>query len=264
MSAHDTGIEQQVVALDEGRAFVDRSYLHKTLVSGADAETWLNDLVTAGVEGLAGGSVRRSLLLSPTGHILAEFQVVRTDEGFLLLQAPGQPEPIEGLLAKYVLSSKVTLADVTDSFAAYETPDGIVTGGPPALVEASREAAEVHRIRSGKPAFPVDTGLKALPAEAGWESLVDFTKGCFLGQESVAKVKNLGHPPALILGLRTAGPAGVGDPVFDRSDDSEVGSITSVAPFEHGAAVIARIAWKARESELATMGMGELVPADRI
>jgi folate-binding protein YgfZ len=267
MTDNDTNLEIQIAALEAGRAFVDRTYLHKTRVGGTDAATWLNDLVTAGVEGLAEGRAVRSLLLSPTGHILAEFHVVRVDDGFILLQEPGQPEPVEGLLSKYVLSSKITLGDVTDSVSAFETADGIVLARPGAaenLDEVSREAAEAVRIRRGEPAFPMDTGLKALPAEAGWESLVDFNKGCFLGQESVAKVRNLGHPPALVLGIRTRGPAGVGDPVFVEGEvDTEVGAITSVAPLSGGTAAIARVTWSAREEPLATMGLGELVPAAR-
>jgi folate-binding protein YgfZ len=266
MTADDTSLDNQIAALDSGRGFVDRSYVHKTLVAGADAETWLNDLITAGVEEIEPEKPAPSLLLSPTGHILAMFHVARTGDGFVLIQEPNQPEPIDGLLAKYVLSSKVTLEDVTDSVPAFETSDGIALHRPDGLEEVARDAAEAARIRRGEPAFPVDTGLKALPAEAGWESLIDFGKGCFLGQESVAKVRNLGHPPALLLGLRTIAPAGIGDPVFVEGDSEphEVGTVTSTTPLRTGSAVIARIAWNAREARLATMGLGELRLVDRL
>ena len=62
-------------------------------VRGADAGAWLHDLVTADVEGLAAGQSRRSLLLTPTGRIRADFHVARIDDNtFFLLQAGEQPE----------------------------------------------------------------------------------------------------------------------------------------------------------------------------
>ena len=57
---------------------------------------------------------------------------------------------------------------------------------------------EVWRVRRGAPRMGVDFDEGALPAEAGVEDTIDITKGCFLGQESVAKIRNLGHPPHLL------------------------------------------------------------------
>ena len=83
-----------------------------TEVRGADAEGWLNDLVTAAIDRLAEGEALRSFLLSPTGRIRADVFVLRSraGDGFLLLQGPGQPDAIADLLAPYVLSSEVELA----------------------------------------------------------------------------------------------------------------------------------------------------------
>lgn len=104
-------LEEQVRALDEGRAFVDGSGLRMVEVGGGDAAAWLNDLVTAGVEDLAENEAVRSLLLTPTGRVRADFHVARASERFLLLQDPDQPKAIDDLLEPYVLSSDVALRD---------------------------------------------------------------------------------------------------------------------------------------------------------
>jgi folate-binding Fe-S cluster repair protein YgfZ len=78
------------------------------------------------------------------------------------------------------------------------------------------------------------------------ERLIDVTKGCFLGQESVAKVRNLGHPPTVLRHLRAEAPVAVGVSVL--AEGEPVGQITSAAPGRHGGSVlIARVDWHAGE-----------------
>ncbi len=230
-----------------------------TEIRGADAEGWLNDLVTASIDRLAEGEALRSFLLSPTGRIRADVYVLpaRAGEGFLLLQGPGQPDAIADLLAPYVLSSEVELAPSDPSgldlgprpgpvwTAGWEADAGAVTAGP--------EALESWRIRHGLASFPGDLDRDSLPAEAGLdvEPVIDRTKGCYLGQESVARVRNLGHPPRVVLGVRAETPLRPGSPV--RSNGADVGSVTSVEP-RAGLTGIVRIRWDARERELSADG----------
>ena len=101
------------------------------------------------------------------------------------------------------------------------------------------------RIRRGIPRFPVDLDEDSLPAEADLEPTIDFTKGCFLGQESVAKVRNLGHPPRVVLALRSEEPTSAGEPVLAGGD--EVGVVTSSTTIQHGSALLARVRWAARD-----------------
>ena len=75
---------------------------------------WLQDLVTADVEGMPDRRSLRSLLLTPTGRIRADFHVAAVDGSFLLLQAPEQPEGVDAILRPYVLSSDVQIEDRTD------------------------------------------------------------------------------------------------------------------------------------------------------
>ena len=93
-------------------------------------------------------------------------------------------------------------------------------------------AYEALRIAAHEPRFGLDTDHKTLPHEAGWiDSAVHLTKGCYRGQETVARVHNLGHPPRRLVFLHLDGsvdrlPAH-GDPV--ELDGKTVGSVGSAA-----------------------------------
>jgi folate-binding protein YgfZ len=275
-------LRDEVLALEEGRAFADRSSYRKTLVTGDDAGGWLNDLLTARLAGLAEGSARRSLLLTPTGRIRADVVVAAVAGGFLLLQDPVQPDPIGDLLAPYVLSSDVLVADRTSDLALFSVPGTAAarpgwSGHSPSvlgegrdilaatgaasrirsmmneqLVEVGDEALEIWRIRGGVPRFPVDLDGSSLPAEAGLEALIDTQKGCFLGQESVAKVRNLGHPPRVLRAVGSDGDMAVGDGVFSGS--VRVGEVTSAAPASGGGtACIVRIGWGGAAADITAL-----------
>jgi len=256
----EAAFEEQLEALEQERAFVDLRGWGLTEVRGTDAQGWLNDLVTASVVGLAEGEALRSFLLSPTGRIRADVRVLRAraGDGFLLLQETAQPETIADLLAPYILSSDVELARADPRgllvrprpslgwTAAWEArDDGSVAAGP--------EALEAWRIRHGFARFPVDLDADSLPAEAGLdvEPLIDRSKGCYLGQESVARVRNLGHPPRLVVGVRAEVPLRPGTRVRSRGDG--VGSVTSVEP-RGGSSAMVRIRWDARDTKLTAEG----------
>src|SRR5439155_8156413 len=104
-------------------AFADLSPWRKLSVQGADAPAWLGDLVSADIADLAPGRARRSLLLSPTGRVRAEFTVAAREEGYLLLQDPLQPHRLDGVLEPYVLSSAVTLDDRTADLPLISIPE---------------------------------------------------------------------------------------------------------------------------------------------
>jgi folate-binding protein YgfZ len=96
-------------------------------------------------------------------------------------------------------------------------------------VEAvSPAAAELVRIESGRPRHGFDMSEENLPAELGLERrAVSFTKGCYVGQEPVARMHYKGHPNRHLRGLRLQEPAEAGQPL--RLDGKEVGTITSAA-----------------------------------
>ncbi|MDQ3990844.1 MAG: hypothetical protein M3245_00840 [Actinomycetota bacterium] len=277
-------------ALAAGRAFVDLSPRRVVRVTGADARTWLGDLLTADIAGLAPGRATRSFLLAPTGHIRAEVMVACHDDGFLLVQDPAQPHAIDLLLAPYRLSSDVALEDRSDAVAVFAFPGqpapsgeerhrpSILGEGMEAVVPADRvpafrercrqagleeagaDAVERWRIEGGVPRFPLDLTPGSLPHEAGLDEAIDRDKGCFLGQEAVARVHNLGHPPFVVLPVRGAGAVRPGDRVVAGGED--VGAVTSATPTDGGgSAAIVRIRWAARGEAMATAAGVALSPA---
>jgi folate-binding protein YgfZ len=274
--------EEQLRALEEGRAYVEIDDVSVTEVSGGGARAWLHDLVTTDVESIGRLEARPCLLLTPTGRIRASFHVVGlADDAFALLQRLDQPRRLGELFAPYVLSADVEIRPLPVRIlalpgreAAEAAPaepsapsilggglDLLVRGGEHATDEARRrladeglssvraEVAEARRIRRGEPRFPVDVGVEGLPAEAGWDvaPTTDRAKGCFLGQESVARVASLGHPPHLVVAVEADEPVRAGEAVV--ASGRPAGSVTSA----DGRLGLARIRWDAREDRLATV-----------
>jgi len=98
-------------------------------------------------------------------------------------------------------------------------------------VEVAAEAAEILRIESGTPRFGAEMGTETMPAEAGIVAdAVSFTKGCYIGQETVARLHYKGRPNRHLRGLRLSGPAAPGDAV--RLGEKEVGRVggSAVSP----------------------------------
>ena len=277
-------------ALESGSAFALLSGWRAIVVRGVDAGAWLHDLVTADVEGLEAGQSRRSLVLTPTGRIRADFHVARNDDNtFLLLQSGEQPEAVDAILAPYVLSSDVELENGTERSSIVAVPgawapqdgdaglvlapsvlgsghDIVVASGEPlrvirgrlterGLTEVTPDDIETWRIHRGVARMGADFGPDALPAEAGLEETIDFTKGCFLGQESVAKVRNLGHPPRVLLPVGSATAILPGATVLAHG--VPVGEVTSAAERNGEMRAIVRIRWDAASEQLST-GAGHL------
>lgn len=274
-------------ALAAGTAFVDLSSWRTVAVTGSDAIEWLNDIVSAHIADLASGEARRSLLLSPTGGVLASFTVASSPDGLLLVQDPAEPRPIDGLLSMYVLSSDVQVHDRTGEFAIFAFPgrerapdhsrtvsapsalgtgidvvapvgdhDGLAGSFAEAFASVGAAAVDAWRVATAVPRIGVDTADGDLPQECGLESLVSFDKGCYLGQESVAKVRNLGHPRRLLLSLESDRELSPRDEVV--SGDQVAGAITSAGRYDDRWVALARIRWEHRDGRLRTRGGAEL------
>lgn len=135
-------------------------------------------------------------------------------------------------------------------------------------------ATEALRIASWRPRWAVEVDERSLPHEVDWiRTAVHLDKGCYRGQETVAKVHNLGHPPRRLAALHLDGSDAVlpapGDPVF--AGESEVGNITSVARHhEEGPIALAILSRRAPLGDLVVRAQGAgiaasqqvIVPAD--
>jgi tRNA-modifying protein YgfZ len=131
--------------------------------------------------------------------------------------------------------------------------DALVAGGAAPVDE---EAAEVLRVESGRPRYGIDTDETTIPQEAGLNGrAVSFTKGCYVGQETVARLHWRGKPNRHLRGLRLSGPARTGEPL--RVGEREVGRLGSVATSPRlGPIALAIVRREAAVGETLTVGDG--------
>jgi folate-binding protein YgfZ len=142
----------------------------------------------------------------------------------------------------------ITRPDAVESFQQ----ELVAAGAAP----VSEEAAEIIRVESGRPRFGLDMGPESMPAEAGIvERAVDFEKGCYIGQEPVARLHYRGKPNRRLRGLRLSAPAAHGDPLL--LGDREVGTIGSscLSP-AHGPIALAIVRREAADGERLAVGGG--------
>jgi tRNA-modifying protein YgfZ len=114
---------------------------------------------------------------------------------------------------------------IFDAEARERVTDALLAAG---AAEVSREAVEILRVEAGRPRFGAEMGTATMPAEAGIvEQAVSFTKGCYIGQETVARLHYKGKPNRHLRGLKLSGTQGAkpGDPVL--LGEKEVGTLGS-------------------------------------
>ena len=254
---------------------LDRAFVS---VSGPDAVAYLQGQlsqdVTSGGAGLA-------FVLDPSGKVGALLRWQRTgDDAFLLDTDAEAGDALLARLRRFLLRTKADVEDVgvrcLRLFGAHPAPTGAVaavwpdvpdapvdlldTDAPPNTAELDRLGYERKRILAGVPVCGVDIGADTIPAEVGrWaiEAAVSFTKGCYTGQELVARIDSRGgNVPRPLRVLQSADGASMpaAAEVFD-ADGQLVGRITS------GAADVA-LGPIARKVETgATVRVGDGTPA---
>jgi tRNA-modifying protein YgfZ len=216
-------------ALEAGFGVVDLSNREVVTVSGSDRLTWLHSLTSQVFEGLVPGVANTAYILSPNGHI--EHVMYGTDDGdtYWAWTEPGRGADLVAWLdsMRFMMRVEVALRSEyglvwrpgepvgdglhragEDSLGGYETfvlrdeVEGLVTSGKP----AGTWAYEARRIDVGIPRIGVDTDDRTIPNELGVPSAaVALDKGCYRGQETVARVHNLGRPPRRLVRLQLDG-----------------------------------------------------------
>jgi folate-binding protein YgfZ len=142
---------------------------------------------------------------------------------------------------------------ITGPDAAETVREGLIAGGAEPVTDA---AAEIIRVESGRPRFGLDMGSESMPAEAGIvERAVDFEKGCYIGQEPVARLHYRGKPNRTLRGLRLSSPAAQGDPLV--LGEREVGMVgtASISP-ALGPIALAIVRREAADGQQVTVGSG--------
>ncbi|RNL77488.1 YgfZ/GcvT domain-containing protein [Nocardioides marmorisolisilvae] len=209
VAAHYGSFNGEQRALEAGEGFVDLSHRGVIRVSGPDRLEYLHSLTTQYFLGLEPGTPTAALILSPNGHV--EHAMYGTDDGeaFTAHVEPDAAPALVEFLDKMRFLMRVEVTDVTDGLAVAWRPGADGAGKYdllsrtelPAYAEAAGPAAglwafEALRIARGEPRFGLDTDHRTIPNEVGWiPSAVHLDKGCYRGQETVARVHTLGRPP---------------------------------------------------------------------
>jgi tRNA-modifying protein YgfZ len=264
-----TSQSDALAAARDGVVLVDRPDLATIALGGADALRYLHAVCTQDTAGLRPGDVAEALLLSPKGKIEFAFRLAVLDAG-VLLDADAQAAPaLAERLARFVFRHDVTVAEPTagavsllgpaaggalaaagvpaapgPGLVAHRTAPGVDLVGPDAAsAAAALERAgvatgpatlwELVRVERGLPRAGRELTDDVLAEEAGLlGSHVHLDKGCYPGQETVARVRNLGQVQRRLAGLRfrPGGPDGLPEPRTDllTDDGRRAGQLRSV------------------------------------
>ena len=237
-------------ALLEGKAWADLSHLAVIAVSGDDRLKWLHDLTTQYLVDFGVGIWTSALILDPQGHVEYQFSLVDDGEATFIVIDPHFAEGLFNYLNKMRFMLKVEVKDATTDFAVLRAPGAAnEVGGPFALVprneledmkatfdltamQVGTWALDAERVAAGRPRHGIDTDFKAIPNELGViHGAVHMNKGCYRGQETVAKIYNLGKPPRRLVMLHLDGHAVVMPPsgTAVMNGDVQVGFLGTVA-----------------------------------
>src|SRR3954452_2622297 len=213
-------------------------------VAGPDAADYLQRMGSNDVEALASGEACPALLLTAKARVIAPLVVLRrADDDFLLLTEAGLGETVRTQLTRMRLRAQCEVEPEEHASALVFGGEGFATDWPGAreALDAgleptlSEEELELRRIESGVPRWEREIDDRILPAEAGLtETHVSFTKGCYPGQEPVARLHYRGHPNR---GLRVLEVDAPEPPPYDaelRYEGKGVGRVTSVARRDDG------------------------------
>jgi folate-binding protein YgfZ len=169
---------------------------------------------------------------------------------------PGVPEA-EHSHVETPLGRAIATAEGVDVLCDAEDADRVRA----ALVEAgarevSEDAAEIVRVERGRPRYGVDMDDGTIPEEAALNArAVSFTKGCYVGQETVARLHWKGKPNRHLRGLRSASPLGAGDEL--RLGEKVVGRVgSSVVSPVHGPIALAIVRREAGPGDVLAVGDG--------
>ncbi len=222
---------------------------------GADAIKFLNDLISQEIGSLPPGSVARSLLLGPQGKLQFILGVLRGDDEVGLVTEDGRGDELVATLTRYRIRVDVEISkedkdvylvvgeridapgtwkaegDAVVADLSWDTvPRTLHIGGPaPDLPQLSTGDYTVARIESGIPLMGVDVDENTIPQETGLVAdSISFNKGCFLGQELVARLDSRnGRVNRHLRILHLDSPVPTGTKL--NSGEKEVGSVTSVS-----------------------------------
>ena len=247
-------------AIEAGTAWADLSHLSVVAVSGDDRLKWLHDLTTQFLNDLGVGIWKSAMILDPHGHVEYQFNLVDDGTTTWLVLDPGYADTLIAYLTKMKFMLKVDVRDASTEFAVLRAPGASTElGGPFALVprnevaqmaqtfnavatQVGTWALDAERVAAHRPRIGFETDHKSIPNELGvLNGAVHMNKGCYRGQETVAKIYNLGNPPRRLVMLHL--------------DGSDVGFPATGTKVENDGVVVGFIGTVARHHELGTIAL---------
>ncbi|MEV8634466.1 glycine cleavage T C-terminal barrel domain-containing protein [Streptosporangium sp. NPDC051023] len=270
-----------------GEAMVDRSNREVVRISGPDRLSWLNSLSSQKLDDLKPGQATQTLLLDAQGRVEHHLTLVDDGEAVWAHVEPGTSADLVAFLDKMRFMLRVEVADVTSDYAVVSVtdagrltpPQGAILVGDDVLLPrdllagrlgglrlAGLWAYEALRIEEHRPRLGFETDHKTIPHEVGWiGTALHLNKGCYKGQETVARVHNLGHPPRRLVFLHLDGSVDTlpahGTPVVH--DGAEVGFVGSSAR-HHELGPIALAVVKRTVPVDATLQAGEVAASQEV
>lgn len=240
-------------------SLIDLSHRGRLEIEGSEAKTFLNGLVTCDVKKLK-NSCSYALHLTHRGKIVFDFFLQESDGAYIIDVDASIKEKLSQTFQKYIVFQKARIIDISADWGALAvigddpTPlqeeEGLLVFHKPLwgfssreiwgprnrmsalknrlqIPELSGEAQEVLRIESATPKFGVDFGTETIPQEANLYNALSFDKGCYVGQEIVARLEHRGHVAKQLVLLATEELLKPGDKILAAEDQKEVGEATS-------------------------------------
>jgi folate-binding protein YgfZ len=240
---------------------IDLSDRAKLRVTGPDRIRFLNGQLTNDLTKLKPGFSVYTCALSAKGKLCGDLFVTPLNDALVLDYEPALRESIPARLEKYLIADEVELEDVTDQFALFHVcdivlpdatlPEGTVTTSnrfaidgkdllllatlknvvPKLVNETPLTDSELEqlRIERGIPRWGNELSEEVIPNEAGLdERAISYTKGCYLGQEIISRIKSLGHVNRHLRGVRLINGSDLqlGDKLVPE-DGKQIGMVTS-------------------------------------
>jgi folate-binding protein YgfZ len=245
---------------------IDLSSRTKLRVTGADRVRFLNGQLTNDLRDAKPGQTTYACVLTAKGKLCGDLFVTPIEDAFLLDCHPALRETLPARLEKYAIADDVEFSDQSDEFSLFHTlapklPDGILPEGivsrsnrfgvegydllvpvtlknvvPQLLKENVLQAAEVEtfRIERGIPEWGHELNEGVIPNEAGLDQkAVSYTKGCYVGQEVISRLKSLGHVNRKLCGIQLIdGPVLTSGQKLLNDSGQQTGFVTSAARSE--------------------------------
>lgn len=241
----------------------DLSARTKLRLTGADRVRFLHGQVSSDVRALKAGQAHYACVMTAKGKMCADIFIHAEADALLLDADATLREELVARLERYLIADDVIIHDVTDELALFHVvppqPDGWrtqrlgVEGSdhfvPMAeragflagrgLSEWSESEMELARISAGVPRWGLDLAPDTIPVEAGLEErAISYTKGCYIGQEVISRIKSIGQVAHRLVRLRSTGEMPVGGKIL-TVEGGATGEVTSVCARPDGAGWLA-------------------------